>query len=108
MSTVHEITPAELRAEIDSGENLYLLDVREAHELEISVLPNVIHIPMGEVPDRMDEIPQDANIVVICRTGNRSGKITDYLVGNGFTKVRNMVAGMNGYAEQVDQTFQTY
>lgn len=108
MSSAPEITPQELKAEVERGENLLLIDVREPHELEISVLPNVVSIPLGEVEARLDEIPRDANIVMICRSGGRSGKSTDFLLSQGYKKVRNMVTGMNGYATSVDTSMQTY
>ena len=108
MSSTSEITPEELKAEIERGEELLLVDVREPHELEISVLPNVVAIPLGQIAERFEEIPKDANIVMICRSGGRSGKSTDFLLGQGYTRVRNMVTGMNGYATSVDTSMQTY
>ena len=108
MNEVPVISPAELRSELDAGADLLLVDVRESDELEISVLPNVIHIPMDDLPARFEEIPKDSNIVMICRTGNRSGKTTDFLLHQGYTKVRNMATGMNGYATTVDHSMKTY
>ena len=108
MSSAPEITPQELKAELERGEDILLVDVREPHELEISVLPNVVPIPLGQIAERFEELPKDANIVMICRTGGRSGKSTDFLLSQGYTKVRNMVTGMNGYATSVDTSMQTY
>ncbi len=108
MSEVPVVTPAELKAELEAGANLVLVDVRESDELEISALPNIIHIPMNDLPERMSELDKDSNIVMICRTGNRSGKTTDYLLANGFSRVRNMATGMNGYATSVDPSMKTY
>jgi adenylyltransferase/sulfurtransferase len=108
MSSTPEVTPLELKAEIESGANLFLVDVREPHELEISVLLNVVLIPLGDLPERIGEIPKDANIVMICRSGARSGKATDFLLTQGYTHVRNMATGMNGYATTADQSLKTY
>jgi adenylyltransferase/sulfurtransferase len=108
MPSTPEVTPLELKAEIESGADLLLVDVREPDELEISKLDNVVLIPMGELADRLGEIPKDANIVMICRTGNRSGKTTDFLLGQGYSHVRNMVTGMNGYATTADPSLPTY
>ena len=108
MSTTPEVTPVELKAEIEGGANLVLVDVREPHELEISVLPGVVAIPLGEIEARFAEIPQDQDVVVICRSGGRSGKATDFLISQGYTRVRNMATGMNGYATTADQSFTTY
>ena len=71
MSEVPALSPVELKSELESGANLLLLDVRETDELEISSLPGIIHIPLGEIEDRYSEIPKDRDVVVICRTGGR-------------------------------------
>jgi rhodanese-related sulfurtransferase len=101
MSTTPEVTPVELKAEIEGGAKLVLLDVREPHELEISVLPGVVEA-------RFAEIPEDQDVVVICRSGGRSGKATDFLISQGYTRVRNMATGMNGYATTADTSLPTY
>ncbi len=103
-----DVTPVELKAELEAGKELFLLDVREPHELEISKIDGIVAIPMGEVPARMSEIPKDADIVVICRSGGRSGTISEFLTENGYTNVRNMVTGMNGYVTSVDPSQPTY
>ena len=108
MSEVPIVTPSELRSELDNGADLFLVDVREADELEISALPDIVHIPLGEIGDRFEEIPKDKDVVVICRSGGRSGKTTEFLLGQGYTRVRNMATGMNGYATTVDTSMSTY
>ncbi len=108
MSNVPEVTPAELKSELDGGAEILLLDVREDHELEVSALPNIVHIPLGEIENRFEEIPKDRDIVVICRSGARSGRTTEFLLGQGYPKVRNMVTGMNGWATTVDSSMNTY
>ena len=102
------VTVNALDAELKSDHPPMLLDVREAHELKISVLPGVIHIPMGELENRLDELDKDGNWVVICRTGNRSGQMTDMLLAHGFSNVRNMLKGMNGWAMSVDESMEMY
>ena len=102
------ITPEELKAELDAGRDLLLLDVREDDELEVSRLDGVLHIPMNEIPDRIGEIDASRDIVVICRSGQRSGKVTNYLLGQGYNRVRNLIDGMNGYATRVDGTLTVY
>ena len=108
MSTTPEVSPLELKAEIEGGANLVLVDVREPHELEVSVLPGVVPIPLGELEARFAEIPKDQDVVLICRSGGRSGKATDFLISQGYTKVRNMATGMNGYATTADLSLKTY
>jgi rhodanese-related sulfurtransferase len=108
MSHVPEVTPQELSEEIKGGKPVFLLDVREANELEVSVLPGVHHIPLDQVQTRFSEVPNDQDVVVICRSGGRSGRATEFLMSQGYTRVRNMVTGMNGYATSVDNSLQTY
>lgn len=105
---IREVTPIELNAELLGEFPPVLLDVREADELEISVLPNVIHIPMQQVPDRIGELDLNADTVVICRTGNRSGRVVAYLQSQGFRSIRNMSTGMNGWAASVDPSMPQY
>lgn len=102
------LTVKQLQAELEGSHPPMVLDVRETHELRISSLPNVLHIPMSELGDRLDEIPRDANLVVLCRVGSRSARVTAFLVGQGFPHVRNVVEGINGWAEQIDPSMPTY
>lgn len=105
---IPEITVTELHSLLQSGAKLTLLDVRQPHELEVSRLEGILHIPMPIVATRLGEIGKEEDIVVICRSGNRSAQITQYLLSQGYGKVRNLVGGMNEWAETVDQTMQIY
>lgn len=106
--SVPEIGPAALRAEIDGAYPPRLLDVREADELEVSRLPDVVHVPLGELAARISELDRDADWVVICRVGGRSGQAVQFLLAQGFRHVRNLVGGMNGYAQAVDPSLPIY
>lgn len=103
-----EITVQELNTALKSGPKPVLLDVREANELENSKLDDIVHIPMGEVPGRLNELDKNAEIVVVCRTGGRSARITDFLLSSGYTNVKNMVGGMNEWATSIDKTMTVY
>lgn len=109
-TTKVEITPQELKAKRDQGESLIVLDIREPHELKISVLPDILHIPMAELTDRIEELEakRDNEIVVVCRAGNRSSVIAEFLRENGFERVYNLTGGMNLWADTVDSSFQKY
>ncbi|NJN96510.1 MAG: rhodanese-like domain-containing protein [Anaerolineales bacterium] len=74
--------------------DVLLIDVREPDEYNAGHIPGVTLIPMGEVPDRLSEIPQDKTVVVTCRSGNRSGQITDFLREQGYENVHNMQGGI--------------
>jgi sulfur-carrier protein adenylyltransferase/sulfurtransferase len=105
---IPEISPTDLKAELEGPNPPVILDVRESYELEISSLPNAVHIPMNELPGRLTELDSQANIVVICRVGGRSRNVTAFLVGQGFKSVRNMATGMNGWADTVDPSMSKY
>jgi rhodanese-related sulfurtransferase len=86
-------------AEIKAREDVFLLDVREQWEYDEGHIPGVTLLPMGEVPARLDEIPTDKEVIVTCRSGNRSGQVTDYLRQNGFDNVHNMQGGIVAWDE---------
>ena len=75
----------------------YLLDVREPEEWQAGHAPQAHHLPMMEVPARIAEIPDDTEVVVVCRSGGRSGQVVGYLTGNGFDNVRNLDGGMQSW-----------
>ncbi|WP_232280220.1 rhodanese-like domain-containing protein [Roseiflexus castenholzii] len=75
-------------------DDVVLLDVREPEEYAAGHIPGVRLMPMGTVPVRLNEIPTDKTVIVTCRSGNRSGQITDFLRRNGFTNVHNMQGGI--------------
>ncbi len=97
---MEDITVEELKERLDSGEVFNFLDVREDYEYEEQNLGAKL-IPLGELPDRIDEIEdwKDAELVVHCRSGARSGRAKDFLESQGFTKVRNVIGGILAYNE---------
>lgn len=105
---IPEVTPTELARELEAGVRPVLLDVREPYELEISSINIDLHIPLGDLPRRITELNPDSDIVVICRSGARSGRAAEFLLAQGFSKVRNLVRGMNGWATEVDPSLTIY
>ncbi len=73
----------------------YILDVRQPEEYESGHIPGSTLIPLGELPDRLDELQGDEPIVVVCRSGNRSATGRDILRDAGFNDVTSMAGGMN-------------
>ena len=71
-----------------------MIDVREQWEYDEGHIPGITLIPMGEVTNRLDEIPKDKTVILTCRSGNRSGQVTDFLRNNGFDNVHNMTGGI--------------
>lgn len=100
--------PEDLAARRAANPELVLLDVREHAEREISVLPNDVHIPMGEIVQRYSELNPEAETIVYCRSGRRSADVAEYLQRVGFTRVANLESGINGYADRVDPSLQVY
>jgi len=81
-------------ARVKDRPDVYLLDVREQWEYDEGHIPGVTLLPMDQVPNRLDEIPKDKEVIVTCRSGNRSGQVTNYLLQNGFDNVHNMKGGI--------------
>jgi rhodanese-related sulfurtransferase len=105
--TVAEITPTEFVARRARGESLTLLDVREDWELGVASVPDVVHIPMGEVADRIGELDRGREVVVLCRSGRRSLQVANFLQQNGFQAV-NLAGGILAWSRELDATIPTY
>ncbi|MEY4131695.1 MAG: hypothetical protein RLZZ31_1819 [Actinomycetota bacterium] len=90
-STLPLIVPAIEPADVEETD--FLLDVREQDEWDAGHSPTATHIPMSELPDRYEELPTDKRIVVICRSGNRSAKVTAWLEAKHFNAI-NLTGGM--------------
>jgi rhodanese-related sulfurtransferase len=104
---IPEITPTEFAARRDRGEKLTLLDVRESWELEIASVPGIVHMPMGEVADRLDELNREQEVVVLCRSGRRSLEVARFLQQSGFRAV-NLAGGILAWSRELDATIPTY
>jgi rhodanese-related sulfurtransferase len=88
------ITPEELKVKLNNGESPAIVDVREVEEVAEGMIPGAIHIPLGELVLRHNEIPQKDEIILVCRSGNRSLKASQFLEAQGFTGLFNMSGGM--------------
>jgi sulfur-carrier protein adenylyltransferase/sulfurtransferase len=108
--SIPEITPAQLKQRLDSGEPLVLIDVREPFEWEMANLEQygARLIPLGELPGRIDEIPRDQDVILHCRSGGRSAGALRHLQQHGFDRVWNLSSGIRGWSEDVDPSVPTY
>lgn len=105
---IPQITPQQLKARLDAGEDLFLLDVREVHERDICNIGGEL-ISKDTVSNNLDRIPRDKEVVVYCRSGGRSDWVARELVGrHGFTKVANLAGGMLRWSDEVDPTMKKY
>jgi rhodanese-related sulfurtransferase len=102
------ITVRNVKNRLDQGDALTLLDVREDHELAICALPGVFHIPLSQIPARLNEISTDKPVIVICHHGGRSAQAARYLTAKGLTDIHNMQGGVHAWATEIDPTMATY
>lgn len=91
------INNEDLEKKIAANENIVIIDVREAAEYAFNHIPSVISIPLGELEDRINEFNKQDEIIVVCRTGNRSDLAAQKLSDIGFANVINVVPGMSGW-----------
>jgi rhodanese-related sulfurtransferase len=103
-----EIGPTELTGMLDASPEPLLLDVREPWELSLASMPGVLNIPMAQIPDRMDELARDRDIVVICHHGSRSLQVAVFLEQNGFDAVINLAGGIDAWSREVDPKVPIY
>jgi len=102
------LTALELKSEVERGDQLVILDVREPQEYQINRIPGSILIPLGDLPKRYVELDPNAVIVSQCKSGVRSAKAQDFLRSKGFTNVRNLTGGILGWIDQVDPSQPKY
>jgi rhodanese-related sulfurtransferase len=106
---IGEITVQQFLERRASGNPLTLLDVREEWELRLAPAPSqYLHIPMGQVPARMQEMELGAEIVVMCRSGQRSMEVARFLERAGFAKVANLQGGILAWSRDVDPSIPVY
>lgn len=106
---MQQLNVRQLKERLDHpGEKPLVLDVREGWELGICVLPDVTHIPMGQIPARVDELDPDQEIVVVCHHGVRSLRVAYFLQSRGFKKLYNLQGGMDAWAREIDPAMHKY
>ena len=105
---VPEISVEDLKAMRERGDRFVLVDVREPHEWPIADLPDSVKIPLGTLPQSLGKLAKDAEIVVYCRSGARSGNAVQFLQRSGYEKAKNLAGGINRWAERIDPTLPKY
>lgn len=103
-----EISVQDLARARAAGESHVLLDVREPWELAVARLDPCREIPMGEVPARMDEIPRDRPVYVLCHGGVRSAQVVEFLRGHGFSNAANVHGGIASWSAEIDASVPAY
>ena len=105
---IGKIDPVTLKARLDRGESVLILDVREPFEIALAPFPGATHIPMGDIPSRLTELDQDRETVVVCHHGGRSAQVAMYLAQNGFERVLNLSGGIDAWSEDADPSTPRY
>jgi rhodanese-related sulfurtransferase len=106
---VAELTPRQFLERDASGERMTLVDVREGWEIELAPVPHAhVHIPMGQIPDRLDLLDPKSTTVVICRSGGRSMQVAHFLEARGFASVFNLAGGILAWSRDVDPKIPQY
>jgi sulfur-carrier protein adenylyltransferase/sulfurtransferase len=103
-----ETTVTELKKKLDAKEDFFLLDVREPNEFKIGRIPGSTLIPLGEVPQRVSEIPRDKEIIVHCKMGGRSSKAAAFLRQQGYKNVKNLKGGILDWSDKIDPSVPKY
>ena len=104
-----DISPSEVSDRLTTGSDGWvLLDCRESVELSLARIDGAVHIPMGEIPDRLAELDATREIVVFCHHGIRSAQVAAFLRQQGFASVRNMAGGIDAWSTLVDPSTPRY
>jgi rhodanese-related sulfurtransferase len=103
-----EITPQEFCQCRERQPEPVLIDVRELWEREIACIEPSAHIPMNDIPARVQELDPDTHIVIYCHHGGRSLSVTGWLRQQGFERVQSMAGGINRWSQQIDSAVPRY
>lgn len=105
---VPEISVEELKSRLDRADTIVLIDVREPFEFDIARIPGAKLIPLGELPSRMSELDSADEIVIHCKSGQRSAQAVRQLQAAGFEKLHNVAGGILAWSERVDPQVPKY
>src|SRR5205814_1094561 len=97
-----EITPEQVKAAREHGEEFVLLDCREPWEYTAAKIEGAVNIPMGDIPARVQELDPEEHIVVVCHHGVRSMNVTAWLRQQGFEKAQSLAGGIDAWSRKVD------
>ena len=103
-----DFTPLELVQEMEKRKDMLMLDVREPMEIQICHIANAMHVPMGQIPSKLEDLPKNKDLVVFCHMGVRSKQVMQFLRKNGFSRVFNLTGGIDRWSIDVDPKVQRY
>jgi rhodanese-related sulfurtransferase len=107
---IPQLTPSELARwrEDATREPPVLVDVREPWEFELARIEGSLLVPLGQLPSRVDELPRDRPLVMVCHTGRRSQNAAMFLAQSGFADVQNLSGGVERWAVEIDPSMRRY
>jgi rhodanese-related sulfurtransferase len=108
LNVVTEISALQLQALRAAGQSPVVVDVRESWELDVARIPDVLHIPMNDIPARLGDLDTNGDIIVMCRSGGRSMQVAQFLDRNGFRSVKNLTGGILAWSRDVDPSVKSY
>ena len=103
-----EISVDDLARRRSAGEKIALLDVRDPWEVEICRLPDSLDVPLAHLSERVDALPRDGMLVILCHHGMRSQHAARWLRAQGFANAVNLAGGIDAWARLVDSSMRTY
>ncbi|MEE8125341.1 MAG: rhodanese-like domain-containing protein [Nitrospirales bacterium] len=104
----YTITVRELKTRRENGDQVYLLDVREPHEYSMAKIDGSVLIPLGELPNSLSKLDQNAEIVAYCHKGMRSADAVGFLLQQGFSNVKNLIGGIEAWSIEIDASVPRY
>jgi sulfur-carrier protein adenylyltransferase/sulfurtransferase len=104
---IPQMSVQEFKRRRDAGDDVFLLDVREPFEYQIAEIGGHL-IPINDLPDRVDELNPEKEIVVHCKSGGRSQRAAEFLAKNGFSRLHNLAGGITAWANEIDPSVRKY
>ena len=103
-----DIEVTDLKAMLDAGDPVTVLDVRTPMEHDIARIEGAVLLPMQELPSRLAELPKDRLIVAHCHHGGRSARAVAFLRSQGFDNTRNLAGGIDAWSAEIDPSVPQY
>ena len=104
----YTMTVQELKARMDKGDKIFLLDVREPHEYAMAKIEGSSLIPLGQLPSSLNQLDRNSEIVAYCHKGMRSADAVGFLLQQGFPNVKNLIGGIEAWSIEIDHGVPRY
>ncbi len=104
----YTITVRELKNRLDKGDQVFLLDVREPHEFSMAKIEGSTLIPLGTLPNSLNQLDPADEIVALCHKGMRSADAVGFLLQQGFSNVKNLIGGIDAWSVEIDHSVPRY